>query len=122
MKIGGLLLVGVLGGCAVAPEIPPGERVVYAHDSVYHPILVTEDAQARYIRFGYGELQGAMGLEDPVALRVPYTAYLTIGLVFKEPERVLMVGLAGGALVRFLQAFRPEVDLDVVEEGRRLNE
>lgn len=105
----------LLGGCSAPPGVPQGEAVLYEHDSVYHHILVSEDAEARYLRFGYGRLQGAMTLADPVALRVAYTAYLAVGLAFGTPRQVLMVGLAGGALPRFVRAFRPGVAVDMVE-------
>ncbi len=105
----------VLGGCEAGPEIPKGERALYVHDSVYHHLVVSQDDTCRYLRFGYGRVQGAMGLVDPIGLKVPYTAYLALGLVFTRPKRVLMIGLAGGAMVRFLQEYYPEVEVDVVE-------
>ena len=108
-------VLGVLGGCEVGSEIPKGERAVYVHDSVYHHLVVSEDDTCRYLRFGYGRVQGAMELGDPVLMKVPYTAYLALGLVFTRPKKVLMIGLAGGAVVRFLQEFYPDVDVDVVE-------
>jgi spermidine synthase len=109
------LTLGVLGGCEAIPEIPVGEQAILVHDSVYHHLVVSQDDTCRYLRFGYGRVQGAMGLDDPVALKLPYTAYLALGLVFNRPRRVLMIGLAGGAMVRFLQEYFPDVNVDVVE-------
>ena len=110
-----ILLVSILSACDVGPELPKRERLVYAHDSLYNHIVVSEDGEARYLRFGYGAKQSAMTLEDPAALRVPYTAYLALGLVFTNPRRALMIGLAGGSVARFVRAARPDVALDVVE-------
>ena len=110
-----LLFVVFLAGCDVPAGVPEGERVLYEHDSLYHNIVVSEDGEARYLRFGYGRLQSAMALKDPAALRVPYMAYLPAGLAFTAPKRVLMIGLAGGAMVWFLQTFRPAVEIDAVE-------
>src|SRR5258708_13034877 len=41
---------------------------------------------------------------------------MTAGLLYRpEPSSVLLVGLGGGALVRFLNHYFPDVHLDVVE-------
>ncbi len=109
------LLVSVLTACNIRPEIPKQERLVYIHDSLYNHIVVSEDGEARYLRFGYGAKQSAMTLGNPTVLRVPYTAYLALGMVFTNPERALMIGLAGGSVARFIRSARPDVTLDVVE-------
>jgi spermidine synthase len=77
--------------------------------------VVSEDREARYLRFGYGAKQSAMTLGNRKALRVPYTAYLALGMAFTKPERMLMIGLAGGSVARFVGSFRPEITMDVVE-------
>ncbi|MCE2438715.1 MAG: fused MFS/spermidine synthase [Candidatus Latescibacteria bacterium] len=112
-----LLIIPVftLAACDVRPEIPKQERLVYVHDSLYNHIVVSEDDEARYLRFGYGAKQSAMTLGNPIALRVPYTAYLALGMAFTNPERALMIGLAGGSVARLVRSVRPEVALDVVE-------
>lgn len=110
-----VLSVLPLTACDVRPEIPEREKLVYVHDSLYNHIVVSEDREARYLRFGYGAKQSAMTLGDPPALRVPYTAYLALGMAFTRPERVLMIGLAGGSVARFLRSARPAVTVDVVE-------
>ena len=110
-----LILIYSHSACAVRPGLPKRERLVYVHDSLYNHIVVSEDDDARYLRFGYGAKQSAMTLSDPTALRVPYTAYLALGLAFTRPKRVLMIGLAGGSVARFIRAVRPAVAVDVVE-------
>ena len=110
-----LLSVFPLAACDVRPEIPEQEELVYVHDSLYNHIVVSEDVEARYLRFGYGAKQSAMTLANPAALRVPYTAYLALGTAFTKPERVLMIGLAGGSVARFVRSACPEVAMDVVE-------
>lgn len=110
-----VLGLSVLGGCESGTDRPLEERVLYMHDSVYHHLVVSQDDSCRYLRFGYDRIQSAMGLADSVSLKVPYTAYLSLGLVFTRPKRVLMIGLAGGAMVRFLAAYYPLIEIDVVE-------
>ncbi len=104
-----------LTACDVRPDIPERESLVYVHDSLYNHIVVSEDEDARYLRFGYGAIQSAMTFRDPTALRVPYTAYLALGMAFTEPERLLVIGLAGGSVARFVRSVRPAVMVDVVE-------
>ena len=110
-----VLSVFPLAACDVRPGIPEQEKPVYVHDSLYNHIVVSEDREARYLRFGYGAKQSAMTLANPTALRVPYTAYLALGMAFTKPERVLMIGLAGGSVARFVRSACPEVAMDVVE-------
>jgi spermidine synthase len=55
-------------------------------------------------------------LQEPYRLQHPYTQAMTAGLVYRpDPSSVLLVGLGGGALVRFLNHYFPAVQLDVVE-------
>ncbi|MDE2998800.1 MAG: fused MFS/spermidine synthase [Gemmatimonadota bacterium] len=110
-----ILMVLVLAACEVRPEIPKHERLVYVHDSLYNHIVVSEDDEARYLRFGYGAKQSALTLGNPASLRVPYTAYLALGMAFTDPEHALMIGLAGGSVARFIRSACPDVVLDVVE-------
>ncbi len=109
------VLIFLITACDVRPEIPERERLVYVHDSLYNHIVISEDSEARYLRFGYRQKQSAMTLSDPTALRVPYTAYLAVGMAFTNPESMLMIGLAGGSVVRFVRSYRPAVTMDVVE-------
>ena len=102
-------------GCHARQGIPFKEKVLYEKDSLYNRIVVSEDLDARYLRFGYGFIQSAMTRGDPTFLRIPYTAYLMMGLSFTQPKRALLVGLAGGAMVRLIRHLRPDLALDVVE-------
>ena len=55
-------------------------------------------------------------LREPYRLQHPYAQAMTAGLIYRpEPNSVLLVGLGGGALVRFLNHYFPDVRLDVVE-------
>jgi spermidine synthase len=60
-------------------------------------------------------MQGAVYPSDPVAMVLPYTRYLPIGLAFVNPRRVLMIGLGAGAVPRLLRAGFPDLEIDVVE-------
>ena len=70
----------------------------------------------RTLKFGRGPLQGAVDPTDPVAMALPYTRYLPIGLGFvNNLRKVLMIGLGAGSFPRLLRAGYPELEIDVVE-------
>ena len=55
-------------------------------------------------------------LREPYRLQHPYAHAMMAGLIYRpEPRSILLVGLGGGALVRFLNHHFPDVRLDVVE-------
>jgi spermidine synthase len=57
-----------------------------------------------------------LDLRFPHRLLAEYTQFMFASYLFQpEPKRVLMVGLGGGAMVRFLQHHAPEVQIDAVE-------
>lgn len=61
-------------------------------------------------------IQSCMRLDDPCALVLDYTRTMMGGLLFNpQPARVLMVGLGGGSMLKYLHAYVPTADLTVVE-------
>jgi spermidine synthase len=61
-------------------------------------------------------VQTLIDRDAPQRLQHPYTQELAAGLAYPaQPASVLLVGLGGGALVRFFNAYFPEIQLDVVE-------
>lgn len=54
--------------------------------------------------------------EQPYRLQHPYTHALAAGLLYRpDAASCLMIGLGGGALLRFFNHYFPELQLDVVE-------
>ncbi len=61
-----------------------------------------------------GETQ--LNLDKPHDLLVPYTQFMFVSYLFRpQHERVLLVGMGGGAMVHFLKHHDPDVKLDAVE-------
>ena len=86
-------------------------------------VEVREDGTVRWLQFGRGAIQSLMHLRDPGSLVLPYTRALLCWLLFREdPRDVLMLGLGGGTLVRWLLACRPDCRLTVVEADARVVE
>ncbi len=61
-------------------------------------------------------LQTLVDLDRPHHLQVPYTQVMFASYLIKPAqERVLMLGLGGGAMVHFLNHYHPELKVDAVE-------
>jgi len=57
-----------------------------------------------------------VNLKKPYELLEAYARYMFLSYLFQaQPERVLIVGLGGAAMVHFLKHYDPEVHVDVVE-------
>jgi len=98
-------------------NIPQNERIVYEKDSLYYHIVVSEDAAQRYLRFRSRGIQSCMLLADPQQLRLEYVRMMMLGIAYAppQPKRILMMGLGGGSIPKFLLKAFPEVQIDVIE-------
>ncbi|MEX2578071.1 MAG: fused MFS/spermidine synthase [Verrucomicrobiales bacterium] len=95
-------------------------ELLHETTSEYSRIRVRERDGVRSLLFvdekGAEQRQSAIDLEAPHELQLGYTRALFASLLFRHPqERVLVVGLGGGGMVRFLQEALPETRTDVVE-------
>ncbi len=95
---------------------------VYARDTQYHRVLVTEDGANRYLRFD-SSFQSAMRIDDPFATVFPYTDAMHVGLAYRpQAKRVLFIGLGGGSIPKRMWRDFPDVGMDVVEiDGEVVN-
>ncbi|MDT8441190.1 MAG: fused MFS/spermidine synthase [Desulfuromonadales bacterium] len=94
-----------------------GDTLVFEGDSPYTGIQVFDKSDGlRYLQFGAYE-QTVMRLSEPDYLHYPYTRSIMAGFAFAEPpvKKVLMLGLGGGAMARFIAGKFPEVSLDIIE-------
>ncbi|MFP2909737.1 spermidine synthase [Pyxidicoccus sp. 3LFB2] len=81
-------------------------------------VVVTEDTQGlRTLRFEEGGArQSVVWPGEPLRLEAAYTRVSMVGLAFvPRPERILVVGLGGGAIPMFLRTLLPEAAIDAVE-------
>lgn len=95
-----------------------GEKVLLARQSPFQAIRLTENAEGlRLLRFGReGVLQSIVHPSDPGHLELPYARVLPACFAFRPAaSRVLIVGLGGGTLPRFLHHHFPAMKIDVVE-------
>lgn len=94
------------------------ERLLVARRSAFQAIRLTEDAAGlRTLRFGEdGASQSVVKVDDPRHLELPYARVLPACLAFAPHAlRVLIVGLGGGSLPRFLHSYFPRMTIDVAE-------
>jgi spermidine synthase len=108
-----LLLCAGIAGCASA------DTVLFEGTSRYNgSITVTESADGvRTLRFAdrYAR-QSVVKPGDPDYIALPYIKVSLIALALcKEPRRILVVGLGGGTLPRFLHAHYPLALIDAVD-------
>jgi spermidine synthase len=117
-----LALAGAIVGGTVLWKVAPaparneqGETVLFRADTQYHRITVTEDADARHLRFDRSH-QSAISLADPFVSRIRYPDYMHLALALKpDAGRVLVLGLGGGAITKRYWRDYPGVIVDSVE-------
>jgi len=93
-----------------------GGQLIHAVADEYGPIEVVELQQKmRSLHFGNKTQQATMFLYNPVLLVHKYTQAMLTPLCWQLPERVLLLGLGGGSMAKYLLHFFPHVQIDAVE-------
>ncbi len=93
-----------------------GGTVIHSRRDEAGLIEVVEAHGVRALHFGTESRQSAMALAAPERLEFPYLRAMLIGLVWvPAPRRILVLGLGGGSLIRFLLSHYPEARIEVVE-------
>ena len=78
--------------------------------------FVHETAKQKALHFSMVEIQSSMWIAKPNELRLQYTRIMMGFLMFKpQPQRIGMVGLGGGSLVKFCHRYLPQSSIEVVE-------
>jgi spermidine synthase len=92
-------------------------EVVHEAESPYQPVFVTELAGIRYLHVGsLRHRSSALDPDDPLRHVYGYTALMMLSLGYvDQPRDVLMVGLGGGTMPRWLRAHYPEARIVNVE-------
>jgi spermidine synthase len=95
-------------------------RLEHEEVSAYSRIRVRRDGDVRTLTFvrdnGQEAVQSRVDLTAPHILQSPYARGMFASYLYQpHPRRVLIVGLGGGAMVRFLTQHEPQVRIDAVE-------
>jgi len=79
-------------------------------------IEVVDLGDSRSLHFGTYPRQSTMSLREPYSLELSYTQAMMACLILNpQPEKILIVGLGGGSLVKFLLHYFPDCQIDVIE-------
>ena len=99
-------------------------RVVHRRTWQGQCIEVVDSADGRALFFDSHLVQSRMAPDDPIRLVLPYSRQMMVCLPFLDgaPERVLLFGLGGGSLVKFLLFHFPECRVEVVEVNEGMAE
>lgn len=82
----------------------------------HHDVYVQDRFGIRAMSFGNGEEQSAMRLGKPHELAIEYTRRIMAFLLFHPaPNDILMIGLGGGSLAKFIYYEMPGASITVAE-------
>ena len=82
---------------------------------------VTEERGMRTLHLGSRAIQSAMRVSRPWDLELAYTRAMMGFLMFNPmPQQVLMIGLGGGSLAKFIRKQRPQTHITAVEIDPRV--
>ena len=82
---------------------------------------VTEERGTRTLHLGSRAIQSAMRVSRPWDLELAYTRAMMGFLMFNPmPQDVLMIGLGGGSLAKFIRKQRPQTRITAVEIDPRV--
>jgi spermidine synthase len=82
---------------------------------------VTEERGMRTLHLGSRAIQSAMRVSRPWDLELAYTRAMMGFLMFNPmPQEVLMIGLGGGSLAKFIRKQRPQTHITAVEIDPRV--
>lgn len=117
-----LATLKIVAGAALllaATLLHAGERLIHREHSAYNgTLLVSEDSRGlRVLRFAEGGARQSVVMPgDPDHLELAYVRALPAALAWvPRPRRILVVGLGGGSIPRFLHHRLPDVVIDAVE-------
>lgn len=92
-------------------------KILHVDRSIYRNLYVVQEGPLRCLTFGKADSrQSCLDPRDPDRLIFDYTRATMAALyLVPAPQRILIVGLGGGAMPRAFQQAVPGVNVDVVE-------
>lgn len=98
-----------------------GKKLIYEHKDPGGSIQVLEDRNTRSLHFGGKEKQSAMNLKDHEELVLSYTKTMMAALLLKKsPKNILILGLGGGSMAKFLLKLYPECNINIVDNSEQV--
>lgn len=124
LTLGVILLMAGVAGLAIRSVPSRVEarfgKVIHEARSPFSEIRVRERGSQRALLFvdedGQEACQSALDLANPTDLPLAYTKGMFVSLAYGDlPRRILIVGLGGGGMVRFLEEMLTETRIEAVE-------
>ncbi len=85
-------------------------------EGTYEKPFIFDSGRERCLHFDLTAVQSAMDLDDPERLSLAYTRKMMAFLLFcASPQRILLLGLGGGALAKFCYRHLPTTVITAVE-------
>src|SRR5262245_16707010 len=88
-------------------------------ETEYNDVYITKRRAELTMSFqlrGWDYTESVTNLKDPDDLPVKYTRIMTVGVIYpEETKRILMLGLGGGTISTYLGRHMPDVPIDTVE-------
>jgi len=96
-------------------------RAVHKGMTGEESVDVTEMDGVRSLYLGSETVQSAMRVKAPYELELAYSRGMMMFLLFmKQPKDLLMIGLGGGSISKYVHHFLPEMQTRVVEINPRI--
>jgi spermidine synthase len=101
---------------------PSDETLIHETLSTMQEIRVFETDELRLLRSDDQYIQSALSRQQPHRLVLPYMKTMCAGgLLFQAPpQKVLLLGLGGGDLMRYLHHYLPNTSLTAVEQDAHM--
>jgi len=107
-----------LGLFWLVPPVYANDAVIYAKDSPYGYIFVTEDAEG-VRRLHIDNPLGTQSIYNPASVlpeeHYYYSYFGVLPSMIEEPKTVLILGHAGGSFTRIFNTYYPELEITGVE-------
>lgn len=96
-------------------------RAVHKGMTGEESVDVSEMDGVRSLYLGSETVQSAMRVKAPFELELAYSRGMMMFLLFmKQPKQVLMIGLGGGSIPKYIHHFLPEISTRAVEINPRI--
>lgn len=112
---GAVLVVVLAAGGFAQPSSDQSSGTIYAKDTVYHRITISDEGSIRYLRLD-NYWQSARDRDNPRRTVFAYADYMHLPLIFvAKPSRMTMIGLGGGTVPDRYVSDYPSVTVAVAE-------
>lgn len=99
----------------------PERTVIHRGHWNNHLVEIIDYGGERTLYFAGNVLQSSMSLSSPEKLVLSYTRYMMASLLIDDaPERVLVIGVGAGSLLRFIRHYLPECRIDGIDNSQTI--